>query len=945
MMKTMRSLWRLSWIVTLPITVVFLLWASRTHHRYSEFGLRQTTLDNLSLYKSGKLEFDHMAASLRVETDALGVADRLAQTGLRTISLFVREGNLQRLNANLPSSGQEYVKGAMASAGDAVQEVDLRYRGDSVYHWGYWKKSWRVKTDKSELFLGMRKFNLIAPRTANVLNNHLAYLLAGHLGLIGPYSEVVNVVLNGELLGVYILTEQLDESTIRRHSRMPGDLYSGDIAGLERFRGHSQWIFDQPGPWKKVAINNHFEESARAPLEEFLFYLRDPYRPEGQRGLSRMLDVDAMGRSAAFDVLTQTTHSDNSHNWRFYYDPWKTHLVPVIWDPMGWMQAPMEGPPEGVFNDILMSDLHVALLQNPDFLRARHRALEDFFRGGAHKLFLEEARDLTERMELALEAEPNHVFRAELLPRQVVVDRTQAMVDYIKHVFDTIREVHLEDARSFEQFQRLDGGAIRLGLDGRIPLTELELVFDRPIQGPVAANIKCKGGNGNEDVDVSGAASIHGSSVKLACSLLAPVKLSGTVPGRRAKLHTQQGTYDIHVVTRTPEARLLAVRARRGAEGPMTSVAEVKRLKRSSVAPMMHLVEPEPVREPVVFSGDVVIEGNRVIEDDLVIRAGTRLLFEPGANLLAKGRVLAEGTQDAKIEFRPRVDGQEPWGVFAIKGSGADGSQFTHCHFEEGSGWKQPLAEYSAMFSIHHVQRVVVEKCTFEDSRVVDDMVHGVYSEVTFRDCRFVRSLFDALDMDISDVVVQRCDFIDSGNDSVDLMTARAIVDETKFVRSADKGVSVGEDSLVAITNTFFDRCLIGVQTKDESTATIANCDFRGCERAVDGLKKNWRYNGGGEAFIYKSHISGSTGSLGADSSSRLIVRDCYVEDIDAIRRKRVDMDESVDDSSERKAAERHFVRHPEDIEAMGDHGAPSLGSTSGSRRGLRPKRKKAAAK
>ena len=97
------------------------------------------------------------------------------------------------------------------------------------------------------------------------------------------------------------------------------------------------------------------------------------------------------------------------------------------------------------------------------------------------------------------------------------------------------------------------------------------------------------------------------------------------------------------------------------------------------------------------------------------------------------------GTAERPISFAPFEEGQDPWGVIAIKGEGSDGSRFRHCYFREGSGWKQPLAEYSAMFSIHGVQDVLVEDCTFEDSRVVDDMVHGVYSSVVFRRCVFRR--------------------------------------------------------------------------------------------------------------------------------------------------------------------------------------------------------------
>ena len=936
MKSHIRRLWRLSWIVTLPVTLVFFLWFQRTYERYENFGLRQFTPDQLTLRRSGQLELDHMAASLQVEANALGLAERLQRTGLRTVSLFVKEGNLQQLNSDLPVSGAEYVDGGLSTDGSAVQEVDVRYRGDSVYHWAYWKKSWRVKTKKDELFMGMRKFNLIATRSKNLLNNHFAYRLANHMGLISPYSEVVNVVLNGKLLGVYILTEQLDESTIRRHDKMPGDVYSGDIAGRDRYKGHSVDIFDQPGAWTKVAVNNHFDLAALDPLEEFLFYFHNAHRSEGQAGLSELLDADAVGRYLACDILFQTYHADNSHNWRFYYDPWKTKLEPVIWDPMGWMQPNYKRTRFRRAPDILMSDMHVALLSNPDFLRARHRALAEFFDSGKDKLFLTEARNLVERMELAIEADPNFVFLGEHLDPQDTVEATSFLVEFIESVFAEIHRVHLVCPNAVTQYARLDENTIRLNVSGRGPVNDLELTYDVPLQGPVEVSISCYSAAGEEIVDVSGATTLSGTTVRIKSDLVARPEIGALPAGRGTKLRMATGSYDINVKTKTQNARLLHVQARRGLGNPMRMTNEVKRLQKPMFWPTVNVVNPAPIQSTTTYSADVVIAGNRVIENDLVIEPGTRLLFEPGANLLVKGRVSAKGTRANPIHFGPLQEGQDPWGTFAIKGPDADGSHFAHCHFREGSGWKEPLAEYSAMFSIHHVQAVRVEHCTFQDSRIVDDMVHGVYSEVVFRNCRFVRSLFDALDMDISTVEVVGCEFIESGNDAVDLMTARAKVHTTQFLSSVDKGISVGEDSALLVQDTLFESCEIAVQTKDRSTATLINCDLLNCNLGVDGIRKNWRYGGGGEAFIYKSNFSGCNLSLGADSSSRLFVRDSYIDDIDSVKRKRVDVGENVDSLTPYTAAQPKLERDERELDALGDIGVVGRGTVRPRKRGSR---------
>ena len=64
------------------------------------------------------------------------------------------------------------------------------------------------------------------------------------------------------------------------------------------------------------------------------------------------------------------------------------------------------------------------------------------------------------------------------------------------------------------------------------------------------------------------------------------------------------------------------------------------------------------------------------------------------------------------------------------------------------------------MFSIHDVRGATIEDSLFRDSHTVDDMVHAVYSDVTFHRCVFQDAPFDALDLDISTGAVKSCTFL-----------------------------------------------------------------------------------------------------------------------------------------------------------------------------------------
>jgi len=906
--RRLARIWYRSWILTLPVALVFGLWAVNTHARWSAFAVRHSTSQDFSLHAVGALEKDHIVRTAKLAATEWRTGEKLAASGLDTVHLFIQDGSRQRLDASLPHSGFEYVEGGLLNGGE-VQEVDLRYRGDNVYHWGYWKKSWRVKTKRDALYKGMRKFNLVAPRSREVLNNHLAHRLAAHMGLIAPYSEVVNVAVNGEFLGVYVLTEQIEETTIRRHGRMPGDVYSGELVGRDIHVGLEGRLFDHPGVWTKAAVNNHFPEDALDPLEALLRAIAEAQGEDGHRRLSDLVDMDAFGRYSAFETLVCTVHVDALHNWRLYYDPWRTGFEPIVWDPFGWHWTMVWGPRAlGQLPDVITSPFHAALFQNADFLRARSAAFRDFFEQGTDEAFLAEARDLVERIGPALELDPHLVADVEMLRPQEVEEEMQRLVRTIEGVFREVRRIHVDDPGASARFQRVAPGHIALEVGGRRPVAEVDLTFSAPVRGALSARLRWGSAHGPQERDVTGRSSVSGSRVRVRCDLIGghDVAIASMEPtsAHRNGLALAPARYDLVLVPAEASQAvedvlagdLVAVRCRREGSDAWEAVERAPAVTAAGAGRTAILVDDAPGGPPTVLSGEVDVDGVRVFERDVMIEPGTTFRMAPGASVLFRGRVLAEGEGERPVSFEPAADGRSPWGVVALVGPGAAGSRFRHCDLRGGSGWKEPLAEYSAMLSIHGVDDVVLEDCQFEDSRVVDDMVHGVYSDVVFRRCTFRRALFDALDMDISRVAVDACVFEESGNDAVDLMTTEATVLDTRFVDSGDKGVSVGEDSQVVVVNSLFDGCVRGLESKDRSRAIVLNCDFFGStEMAVNAYDKNWRYEGGGTVYVFKSRFRGNALALAADRTSRITVGDCSMDAIPEVDARRITLEDSVD--------------------------------------------------
>jgi len=220
----------------------------------------------------------------------------------------------------------------------------------------------------------------------------------------------------------------------------------------------------------------------------------------------------------------------------------------------------------------------------------------------------------------------------------------------------------------------------------------------------------------------------------------------------------------------------------------------------------------------------------------------------------------------------------KPWNALVLKDSGANGSVFKYCTFQDGSGVKSDLYEYTAMLSIHNVKDLLVDKCEFTNNHKTDDMVHVIYSDVVFRNTKFVRSLSDALDVDISNVIVDRCEFLDSGNDSIDLMTSNAIVTNTTFLNSKDKGISIGEGSNLLAINNVIKNNEIGMQSKDTSKAYIYDTSFIGNKKAVDAYHKNWRYSEGGEITLDNSLFENNIVNATVGKKSKVIINNSTID-------------------------------------------------------------------
>lgn len=794
---------------------------------------------------------------------------------LERVELVIPVRSLASLNSALPSSGtRDYVQARMRYPDGSLRKVKLRYRGDSLHHWGFAAKSWRVRTSRSDPVGGYRYFDIVLPRWRAAASYYVPIRAAGMMGLLASDARFVDLYINGRRHGgVYLMQERQNEAFLRRHDRMPGDIYVGDLVKEDRFRREEAYLGrgDLPWQWTKAAYNNKYERDASAPLEELMRRLGMARDRGSQLHLARLLDLDSWARLSAWMQLVAATHMIHAHNWKLYYDPGKLSFEPIVSDgnalPDNILQlaAGVPGLDLGVTTPLL-ADLH----KDHRFLRLKARHLAEFFASGKDALVLKELEDLKTLLGPSLVAsrqldwigttrgEPiRYVSAKEFVARLDVYRST------VSRWFEEQRKLQLLQPDNVEA-ALIAPDRMRLRVSGYAAVARLGFSVSRHGEAPPRVFLTGPDGSVLEP-DTASVLDVAGARGELRLPLLALRAPERQSPGSYV-LRTEPAAYELRLEGATFGSGAIDVHGFLGDRIEVNPVAALPAPGRVSD----NVVFVPPPR-PTMWSGEVALSGMTTIDGDLEIREGTRVLMGPDANLVVRGKLVLSGRAGAPVTFA-RKDADRPWGAVVVMGARAKGSSLQHCSFSGGSGFVTPLAHVSGMVSFYHVENLVIDQCTFERNSGHDDLVHLVYSDARVTRSTFRNANADALDLDISRVLFDSVTIETAGNDALDLMTSQVAITGSRFASAGDKGISVGEGSTVAIAGSRIEGNAIGIQVKDGSVAYLESTALLSNGLQVSSYHKNLSYPGDAAIIADRSEIAGGGRQWQLEDGGRLFL-------------------------------------------------------------------------
>lgn len=273
---------------------------------------------------------------------------------LRTYNLILPKSSLLELDQN--PTAEEYVQGALIFEGDTISPVGIRYKGSI----GAWvgctsgidifnpsgiktctKLSRKIKINwngRDEKFIKLKKIQFHSMNSdPSQMHERLGYWLFREMGVPAPRSVHAKLNVNGQYVGLFALTEQIDNRFIKEnYDDDKGNLYKeiwplstdgvqySDQKYIDALKTNED---DNPNI---ALIKNLGESIANAELSK------------AQGIVEQFLDMDEI---ISYAVVDRTIRHDDgpfhwycsenncsNHNYYWYEEPNKEKLHLIAWD-------------------------------------------------------------------------------------------------------------------------------------------------------------------------------------------------------------------------------------------------------------------------------------------------------------------------------------------------------------------------------------------------------------------------------------------------------------------------------------------------------------------------------------------------------------------------------------------------------------------------------------
>jgi len=656
---------------------------------------------------------------------------------LPNVHLRIAGTRLDALNKDLPISGREY-QSAYIKLDGKDYKAKVRYRGDSLNHWAFPQKSWRIKLTRGKSFKGMQYFNLYQPRTQNQLSEQLSYEMAERMGgILSPRAFYTNFRVNRRFDGIRMFLEQVNQDFLTARGLLAGDILVGDITTEDIYAEsmHNRKMLFGPNDaknWETIGLNldqgtADVVATEHPTIAGLLKVLNSPISVEEfESEIAKYIDIDNTLRYMALLEIVGSMHIDSTHNHKWYLDPSSGVLSPIVWDPLAYLWGDRPGI------DLDHNLLFRKLLTSPAFRSKKNHMLWSALNGPLHEKvmqpYLKETADVLRRDIY------DNPFKIKATRTRIGFNTNEDWETGVKNIIGVIKTRNDKIRRLLSTFNgssfysNSDSTlSVEVASHSGVKLSHARFLLEQPSTSPVDIKIR-------------------------------PLLKSG--PGAEISLKIPVSEKDNRTIDIPLTETLQSIRFLKPENGRLASESSVSRYIIQSSAPLV-LLESVYGTNPITGSNitikvsptapkaespsgiysdpkfkDVVLSDTVVLNSDLIVNPNERLVIEPGTvislgdhvSIIARGaNVAIKGTSEKPVVFQ-RKDPKVPWGVLGIANSAL--TEIAHAQIKGGSFSTVAETYFPASLSIHH-SSANLEDITIDNGELSTQFSTGHAKQIT----------------------------------------------------------------------------------------------------------------------------------------------------------------------------------------------------------------------
>ncbi len=674
-------------------------------------------------------------------------------------------------------------------------KVNIRLKGVFADHWaGGFKWSYRIKIKGGRTLFGSDALSIQDPSTRDYLFEWVFMKMLSDANLIHHRHHFIEVIVNGEKHGLYIIEDQYSKYLIEYNKRREGPIigFNKDsyVSAIQR-GGESSYLWKAvDDSFYKAPLNIVSEKNdpEMLILAEKGIQMLEAFR-QRQIVASQVFDYQALAKATAIRALLGSYEYD----WKdikFYVNPISLKLEPIMREVHA--QPPCKTPPCNKFEGWWTTSQGLDQFQNllfsdPIFLKEYHKELYAISRESFLKKFYEEHGQKLIELEAKIDNFDNYKFPYEIIENRIklireAINPPEAINSYLTNIKKESVSLKISAIQPFAT----EIGCVTYKDNPILCPQNNFIVYGKPNYSPPKyKSVNMKWMVANFDIK----------------KMIKEVYLNYNILGN-------------------PNTKKTSIRER---NFESINISKKMPFGNSNIADIDWITISHEKKIIKIASGEQIVKNSILFpkEYQVYILPGTMLTLQNNANLLFQGPVFIEGDKDNPVIIQSN---KEKGGGLLVLNS-ENRSKLKNVLFYGLSTPKYKDLNLSGSITFYESD-VDISNVIFNNNYEGDDYLNIIRSKFTINDSIFKKILFDAVDFDFCDGLITNTIFEEIGNDALDFSGSTAKIDNIIVNNIHDKVISAGEESYITILDTQINNSNFGLVSKDRSEILANNIEF-----------------------------------------------------------------------------------------------------------------------